>query len=356
MTIFKQKGGRKIILLAPIIVLCTISIFFFLPQQKIKNQKTEVDQPRKTTELPDLYVEGNTIKRSDNHEAVQLKGISTCIFAWNTPLNGQYLIILEKVRSWKINLLGFYIKPEHIDNRIQDLDYLIDWAGRNNIYVYLEPLGTGIEAKPNQTEEFASLMGKLSLRYKHKSNVLYGLFAEPPFIWKDWIPKARIIAKAITNNKPEAVIVFSGAGFSRDFEVDERLPYKNIVYNFHEYAAAGIKDLKPLLDNDDSLFSFNRYYQHFPVLIGEFGGVWESGFGEPEDLLYIQKILNTANKHGLSYTAYTIDNHADNLPGSKFQGLSGLNLINWDTNKTTKKGQLIKDDLIKFPPTDFSQY
>ncbi|NCO31796.1 hypothetical protein GW891_03165 [bacterium] len=62
--------------------------------------------------LPALYVEGNSIKRSDNHNKVQLKGVTTMAFAYDGyQIDKGFIEILEKLKLWKVNLLGLYADP-----------------------------------------------------------------------------------------------------------------------------------------------------------------------------------------------------------------------------------------------------
>jgi len=306
-------------------------------------------------ELPALYTEGNQIKRADSHESVRLKGVSTMIFNWNLPLNQKFLSVLEKIKTWNINLLGLYITPQYIDSRTADIDFMIDWAEKNRIYIYLMPVESEEKNLTSQLIRIPSDMGKLAERYRNRKNVLFGLWAEPNMRWEQWYPLANGIAKEIKKSNPDAVILFSGAEFARIFDSSEQFPYSNVIYNFHEYRTEDIKGLSSALA-EKVTFDWTQFSEQYPVLIGEFGGVWGTGFGEPEDLLFIQKILDEANSNNISYTAYTMDDYPDASVNKRWAGMGGLELINWETLEPTKKGQLIKDDLRNYPPTYFGNY
>ncbi|MFA5770296.1 MAG: cellulase family glycosylhydrolase [Patescibacteria group bacterium] len=330
----------KFLISSGILLFILIIVLGFLINKKGAN----ISQP-KILSLPELYVEGNTIKRSDSDMIVQLKGVSTMAFAYDDyQLNQEFIKILDYLKLWKINLLGLYVDPLIIKNNLTKLDFVIEWAEKNHIYVFLTPRASDYRNLSDQLKQFPSMMNQLTKKYAQKNNILYGFFTEPNMTWVEWYKLADSIAKEIIKEKPNALMLMTGINHSRYIDFNQNLPYKNLVYDYHDYPAAGIDSLQSVLKKNDLNFLWDNAIGKYPVLVSEFGGVWESGFSSQEDLTYIQKVLDNINKNSLNYTAYTID--GDN---------GGLELIDWNTGLPTKKGELIKNDLLKYPPTDFSK-
>lgn len=315
------------------------------------NRNNKKNSQPKIPVLPVLYVAGNKIKRSDDHQKIQLKGVSTTAFAYEgCPIGDEHIKVLEKIKLWKINLLGLFIDPVCFKAKVMELDSVIDWAEKSFIYVYLMPRASDHRDLFDQLKQFPSMMGQLSQRYAKKNNVFYGFWAEPNMSWKNLYKLSDSIAKEIIKNKPDALMLMTGTEYSRYFDFENKLPYKNLIYDFHDYPATDIKELSQILKKDKMDFLWDKSFRSYPVLVGEFGGVWQSGFGSQEDLRYIQLLLDNVNKNSLNYSAYTIDGH-DDVRDVEF----GIGLINWETGLTTKKGELIKNDLLNYPPTDFSK-
>ena len=317
---------------------------------RIKKPDDKIVQPP-AQGLPVLYVENNTIRRADNHERAQLKGVSTMAFAYEDYPISAFIGIAEKVKLWNINLLGLFIQPDIVENKTEELDEIINWAEKNYIYIYLMPRASDQMDLSNQLIRFPSMMSQLAKNYAKKNHIIYGFWAEPNMEWGEWYKLADQIAKEIVREKPDALMLLTGINFGRSFDLNRTFPYKNIILDFHDYPASDINSLQSVLAKDEIDFLWKNAKQTYPILVGEFGGVWQYGFGSREDLIYIQKLLDEINKNGLSYSAYTIDNHNNDDNDVE----EGLGLINWYTGLPTKKGGLIRQDLLNYPPTDFSK-
>lgn len=319
-------------------------LFVFL-KQKNKNIKSRVFF--QTNKLPQLYIDKNLIKRSDNKTSIQLKGVSTMAFVYYNYDINQLIGVLNEVKLWKINLIGIFINPDNLIGQENKLDKVINWAEKNYIYVYLMPavnIHDKTKSEMEQVDDFPKMMEILASKYADKKNIIYGLWAEPRYvIWPQWKFMAQNILDRIIMNNPDAVILITGIQFGRYFDTkDNDLNTKNIIYDFHDYPAPNKKELEPLLKYKAD-FLWSSFVDKYPVLIGEFGGVYLTDFSSQEDLQYISQVLAGVNKSHLSYTAYTIDQEG------------GLGLINWQTDLPTIKGKLIKKDLEDFPPTNFSK-
>ena len=187
------------------------------------------------------------------------------------------------------------------------LDFVIEWAEKNYIYVYLTPRASDYRDLSDQLKQFPSMMNQLTKRYSQKNNILYGFFTEPNMTWGEWYKLANSIAKEVIKEKPNALMLMTGIDHSRYIDFNNNLPYRNLIYDYHDCPAAGIDSLEMVLKKDKLNFLWDNAVEKHPILVSEFGGVWESGFSSQEDLTYIQKVLDNINKNNLNYTAYTID-------------------------------------------------
>ena len=295
-----------------IIVLLLFFVFITLFLNKIyfKNN-IDAKSTIQTIQLPQLYVDKNQIKRSDTKAIIQFKGVSTMTFVYYNYDINQLITILDKVKLWKINLLGIFINPDNLIGQEKKLDQVINWAEKNHIYVYLMPainIHDKNKSEMEQVDDFPKMMEILASKYANKKNVIYGLWAEPRYlIWPQWKFMAQNIVDRIIMNNPNAVILLTGIQFGRYFDTkDNDFGTKNIIYDFHDYPAPSKRELEPLLKYKSD-FLWSSFTDKYPVLIGEFGGTYLKDFSSKEDLQYISKVLTNINKNKLSYTAYTID-------------------------------------------------
>jgi hypothetical protein len=297
-------------------------------------------------QLPSLYISKNTIRRFDTKEIIQLKGVTTMTFTYDNLSTEALIFRLEKAKTWGINLLGIFINPFQIQNRWQELDKIIEWAKNNKIYIYLMP-ALNIHDKNHSLSNQINLLDEVSeifgIRYTKYSHILYGFWAEPRGIpWIAWISVMNSSVKKLRKNNDKAIVLVTGIQFGRLFSTKESLPFTNAIFDIHDYPWANKEEAISLKMKNPYGILWNNIYDDYPVLIGEFGGVYREDFGSDEDLSYIQFILNEVNSKKLNYSAYTIDSEGE------------LGLMNWETNIPTNKGRLILDDLKKFPPTNFN--
>jgi len=315
-----------------ILIIFAFNTFFFLLILKSNKNKANIINKK----MPSLYTEGKYIKRADNNKTIQLKGVSTMAFARYNHNIEKFISILEVVKGWNINFLGLYINP---NNLVEDkLDTVINWAEKNYIYVYLMPtLDSDYELEVRSTiKKFPELIKKLAKKYQEKNHILYGLWAEPRYFspeeWEEYFDNG---IRLIREVNPKTIILISGLDYSRVFPKDSKiLRFKNIILDFHDYPAANIEELRPIL-KQKLYFNWQNYYENYPILIGEFSGVYSDGFSSVVDLEYIKKVLIEVDKNLLNYTAYVLDEE------------KGTSLINWETKLPTKRGEIIKNNLLK---------
>jgi len=284
-----------------------------------------------------LRIEKNNFIDQDNN-IVQLKGVSTMAFARNEYDLTKLTEIFTIFKKNGVNLITLYLYPDKTYPTLAKLDYLIYWAKYNSIFVYLVPV-IDVNDYRNHQQRIAStkeLSLKLIERYKDESHVIYGVWAEPyamsweewKFYHKDFVDRSRLIKKDI-------VIGISGLDNGRRFFGGLDFDYKNIFLDFHDYPAKNIEELKKTTVDG---FLWDKYIDRYPIMIGEFGGVYHDGFGAKEDNDYFKRVIDNANKFKLSYVGYTVD---------RLEDAGGQSLIDWNTKKLTEKGKIFVESLNK---------
>lgn len=293
---------------------------------------------------PQLYIDGPYIRRQDTHESVQLKGVTSMAFVYYDYETKNLINKLDQVKKWGINLLGLFLNYDNLKNKYTELDDVINWAEKNGLYVNLMPAVNKYDPSPRlstQISLFPQMMKELASRYVNKTNILYGLWAEPRLVfWDEWVKMASKTAYGIREVNPQAVMLATGIQFGRFFYIDHiPFPFNNIIYDYHDYPFADSNEAKKYNDKNPDGILWENMIGKYPILVGEFGGVSQRNFGSDEDINYIIKVLDNINKNRLHYTAYTIDDEG------------ALGLMDWKTGQPTRKGKVILNDLISHPPT-----
>lgn len=315
----KQNSKNLLIVLMTIEIL---SIIFFWP---LGNKQEKKQSPGNLN----LHINGNNFINEKN-EQIQLKGISTMAFV-RYEYNMEELISIFKIfKKDNINLITLYISPDKVYKNKVKLDYIIEWAKNNSIYIFLVPTLDGYYVEKRIDDLMKSSL-YLVEKNKKNNNIFYGLWAEPRNVtcqqWKKYYQQ--FVGKAVKINK-KVMIGISGLDYGRTLSCGKDFGYKNIFFTFTDYPSADIEGLAGL-EKTNSQWEENS--EKYPVIINEFGGVYSSGFGSNEDLSYFKRVLEKANKKKLSYVAYTIDEEG------------GLSLIDWKTKKLTKKGEIFVKSL-----------
>lgn len=291
---------------------------------------------KKSQEKINLHINGKFFE-TENGQPIQLKGISTMAFVRYDYDVRELIKIFEIFKNYNINLITLYISPDKVYKNQAKLDYIIEWAKNNSIYIYLLPTinTSDLTLIHQKIESTKNLSLDLIKRYKNESHILFGVWAEPFGVnWEEWKSYHReFIDKAVAINK-KVVLGISGLDNGRSFMGNFDFSYKNIFLDFHDYPAANVEQLQKI---PTKKFLWDEYINKYAILIGEFGGVHKEGFGTEEDNNYFQTVINQANQKRLSYVAYTIDS---------IENEGGLSLIDWKTKTLTKKGEIFVKSLL----------
>ena len=168
---------------------------------------------------------------------------------------------------------------------------IIDWHVLND----QNPLVHLAEAK----EFFA----EMTAEFAGQDNILYEICNEPnsSATWADVSAYAKEIIPIIRGNDPDAVILVGTPTWSQDLEaaLAEPLPYDNIMYTLHFYAATHKEDLRQRV--------VACMEAGLPVFISEFGLCDASGNGavdEQEALAWKDMI----ESYGISFLCWNLSN------------------------------------------------
>lgn len=295
---------------------------------------------------PQLYAQGPNIKQQGIDQPFQLKGLTSNAFRYgNLGYKNANDIIktLQVTKDWGGNTINLYVTPNLTKKKLNDLDKVVEWAGKNNLYVSLNPTPGKINNDPKNYDDIDSpgyrdFMPLLADRYKDKTNIMYGVYAEPHGAGEEDLRNlANSVIPQIRSVNPNSLIIFSGAnGRDTGFLQDKPLGYDNIMYDFHDYP---FEDIKMDQETGGVPYGWNKDQSQwmegkYPILQGEFGKYWGGDFSSPEDLSYIQQKIDEANRKNQGYFGYALDE-----PGS-------LGLLQ-SAGQPSMKGQIFKKNFIK---------
>ena len=222
--------------------------------------------------LPWLRTSGNRIIRADTNAAVILRGVNIMRSEWSGNMNWENVAVPEIVNKWKGNIIvrGFASIPVNNNDAkyLKLLDDTVALAQTNNIYVALVWRSHEIEgAQPNEPDNRArEALTKLAIRYKGRSNVIYGLQVEPHNT--SW-SKLRPIFETMVDSIYEAstpyrpLILVPGDNYSKNINgaISDPVKRENVVYTPHGYYKS---------DEYKSCFG-DAYDANLPVFMKELG-------------------------------------------------------------------------------------
>jgi hypothetical protein len=339
------------------VVIPILNLFIHETQNtyQLTNQVTHLKQTptpqQKAVSLPYLQTHGETIVRKDTQTHVVLKGVVSDEFRFvDKDIAIDRLVNdIRTAKQWGANLFGFFVLPKLLDDTaIKKLDEAIEEATKLHMYVYIMPIINYPELDPrthidSSLNEFCQ---RVAHRYRNHTNILYGMGAEPFNIAENtWRDKQIELATIIRKENPSAPLLITGVDYGRNFRYTDKqdFPFDNTIYFLVDY----LKETKESLSLDTQIdgYEFYPYDRNRAVIMGEFGGVWKSGFGSEEDMHVIHQYLKEMNVHSVSYTMYRNEPYE----GKEFEGL-GIRTI---SGNLTNRGKAIVEDLKNFPPTNF---
>lgn len=172
-----------------------------------------------------------------------------------------------------------------------DMYVIIDWHILN-------------DKNPNQYKKQAkAFFEEMSKKYAGQDNVLYEICNEPNggTSWSDITSYAKTIIPVIRANDEDAVIIVGTPNWSQDVDVAAKapLPYDNIMYTLHFYAATHKDSYREKLKT--------ALADGLPVMVTEFGVSEASGAGSI-NTAEAKKWLDLLDANGISYFAWSLSN------------------------------------------------
>jgi hypothetical protein len=312
-----------------------------------------------------LHTEGNQILNASN-KPVLLYGVNIASLEWSD--NGDHVqkSVEFAIHDWKANLIRLPLAQDRwfgkTTNQIDggaayraNVDNIVSTCAAARVYIDLDlhwsdcgtwankggKIGQHIMPDKHSVEFWRSV----ATRYSNHPSVIFGLYNEPhdvPWnVWRDgakvtdepakWNPdQTRITYQAVGMQKlyrtvratgAANVVTVSGLDWGYDLSgmlKGYALPSTNLVYETHPYAK-----------KKNWGECFGKVSEKFPVYIGE----WGFTGGGTNNLNYARNLLDYAQQHRLSWTAW--DLHVS----------AGPTLIrNWSYEPTVF-GQIVKEKL-----------
>ncbi|MCR5388411.1 MAG: glycoside hydrolase family 5 protein [Lachnospiraceae bacterium] len=184
------------------------------------------------------------------------------------------------------------------------------------------------------TKEAKAFFNAFSKKYADHTNIIYEICNEPNSgtDWNAIKEYANKVIPAIRKNDPDAIIIVGTPTWCQepDKALADPLPYKNILYSVHFYAATHHDDLYNRVKNcaDSKL----------PMIISEFGVCDASGNGAL-DLTWAKKWLELCDKYGISYVNWNLSNKGES---SSAIASSCAKTSGWKTSELTESGKWIR--------------
>ncbi len=333
--IFPPKIFWGVLIIITILLTHTIiqKIFFIKKINNLSIKNKRELKYAKDSKKHQIKVIGNRLFDSENKKII-LIGASTQFFGYHIYSENLFWERYEKLVKNKVNLITIFININNLQSKMRYIDKIVEKTHKDKVYLIITPTLSAeedelikkfLELIPNNIEN-------LMKRYKDKSHIMYGIWAEPRDIsWNTYIDLIRKVYSK--RQKKDTILVVSGIDWGARFHsLDDLVNFGNIILNYHYYPARNEEELKEAFKYLKEVgLPWDRAWKKFPVIIGEFGGVWGNDFSSKLDLEFIRYICDQAIKKELSLSFYTID------PEGK------LSIFNDETTNFSEKGKILID-------------
>ncbi|MBR5336438.1 MAG: glycoside hydrolase family 5 protein [Lachnospiraceae bacterium] len=295
------------------------------PQSQSQSQSQSHSQPG--TSGASLKVVGTGLCDAAG-KPVQLKGVSTHGLSWFPQYVNPECV--KDIKGWGANVFRLAMYTAEYNgyctggdkNRLKDLVRDgVRYATENEMYVIIDwhILSDG---DPNTYKsEAISFFSDMSREFASNPYVIYEICNEPcnGTTWESVYSYANEVIPAIRANSPDSVIIVGTPNWSQDVDkaADKPLPFDNVMYALHFYAATHKGELmnKMTAAIDKGL----------PVIVSEFGICDASGNGAIDESS-ANKWVDTMNSRNISYICWNLSNkdEASALIDSKCNKTSGF--------------------------------
>ena len=334
------------LLLAAILLISALSgCAGFSSSGRVKAVKDGRARPSSCGQLQ--VVDGKLCDQSG--EPVMLRGVSVNGLITSESLINEELFreLAEKdgvnlfrlaMYTYGVGAIGYCTKGDK-ERHKQDIADGVSFARSADMYVIIDwhILSDG---DPNTyLDEAALFFAEMAETYGGYNNVLYEICNEPNGV--DWATVKRYaerIIPVIREKDPDSVIIVGTPDWSKDLAsaAADPLPYDNILYTLHFYAATHGQDLRDLTE------TLSR--QGLPIFVSEFGVTAANG-GFPRDLEGADAWIELLERENISYCMWSLSTAPEPCSALKRSVLKHSGFETEDFNET---GLWLLDTLAKY--------
>lgn len=295
-------------------------------------KQTTSPEDKKTPTLSALHTEGRWIADEEN-EKVILRGVNIPSLEWTSEGDNMMQSLVWTIDEWKANIARIPLSQDRWFGYASEqndggesyrtlVDQLVQIASEKEAYIWLD-------LHWNNTGKWGQYIGQhkmpdknslyfwqdVSKKYANNPAVLFGLYNEPHNIsWDVWLDGGEISEEVEVNGENQT-LTFNAVGHQELFDAIRNQGAQNIVI------AAGLDwgfDLSGILDgyalqgenivydthpypwkSSDWDFYFGDVGQHYPIIVGEWGGKKDEGQQK-----YGIDLANYMRRHKLCWTAW----------------------------------------------------
>lgn len=288
-----------------------------------------------------LHVNGAIL--TDSHgKAYSLRGMSTHGIAWFPQyINRETFRTLRD--DWHVNCIrlalyteeyGGYCSggnPDELKSRIRKG---VDYATELGLYVIIDWHVLSDQDPNVHKSEAIDFFHEMSALYKDHDNVLYEICNEPnsSATWDSIRTYAQEVIPIIRANDQDSIIIVGTPTWSQgiDQAAAEPLPYDNLLYALHFYAATHTDWLRQRLVSCTE--------KGLPVMVSEFGMCDASGNGS-NDFSQTSQWLDLLDQHQIGYCCWNLANKAETssviIPGCE-------KISDWAEEDLSESGRWIR--------------
>jgi endoglucanase len=272
-------------------------------------------------------------------EPVTLRGMSLFWSQW-APQYYTAETVDWLAKDWKVDVVRAAIAAEsndsarqHFDREFAKASTVIDAAVANGLYVVVD--WHAHRAYPDEAERFLTAIAR---KYGHLPNVIYEDWNEPLRDGVDWSrdlkPYHERVIGAIRAIDPDNLVIAGSTSWSQDVDIAaaDPLPFENLAYTLHYYAATHREDLRA--KGDAALVNGAA------LLVTEFGTVEATGNGAL-DYEESQAWWDWAEARGIGWMAWSIGDRDETSAALK----PGTPPSGWSEDDLTESGKLLREKL-----------
>lgn len=272
-------------------------------------------------------------------EPVTLRGMSLFWSQW-APQYYDAATVAWLARDWQVDVVRAAIAAEgadgarqHFDREFAKASTVIDAAVANGVYVIVD--WHAHRPYPEEAERFLTAIAR---KYGHLPNLIYEDWNEPLRDGVDWSrdvkPYHERVIGAVRAIDPDNLVIAGSPSWSQDVDLAaaDPLPFANLAYTLHYYAATHRQELR---DKADAARA-----KGLALLITEFGVVEATGDG-PIDRAESEAWWDWAERHQIGWMAWSIGDRDESSAALE----PGTPPANWTEADLTEGGRLLREML-----------